>query len=103
MSPSLSRGRVCITTYAGSIFCLRQKDGTKLWSTYVKRDAFRYDDDDQFPVDARAGDEESALGLVTGDTPESCAETAAAGQGPELRRRAYSGEKLSISGRFAER
>ena len=42
-SPSLADGRVCITTYAGSIFCLRQRDGTKLWSTYVKRDAFRYE------------------------------------------------------------
>ncbi len=42
-SPSLAEGRVCITTYAGSIFCLRQRDGEKLWSTYVKRDAFRYE------------------------------------------------------------
>ena len=42
-SPSLTRGRVCITTYAGSIFCLRRSDGTKVWSTYVKRDAFRYE------------------------------------------------------------
>ena len=42
-SPSLARGRICITTYAGSIFCLRQSNGTKLWSTYVKRDAFRYE------------------------------------------------------------
>jgi outer membrane protein assembly factor BamB len=42
-SPSLAEGRVCITTYAGSIFCLRQRNGEKLWSTYVKRDAFRYE------------------------------------------------------------
>ena len=42
-SPSLAQGRVCITTYAGSILCLRARDGTKLWSTYVKRDAFRYE------------------------------------------------------------
>ena len=42
-SPSLAEGRICITTYAGSIFCLRQKNGEKLWSTYVKRDAFRYE------------------------------------------------------------
>ena len=34
---------MCITTYAGSIFCVRQRDGRKLWSTYVKRDAFRYE------------------------------------------------------------
>jgi outer membrane protein assembly factor BamB len=42
-SPSLAGGRVCITTYAGSIFCLRRTTGAKLWSTYVKRDAFRYE------------------------------------------------------------
>ncbi len=42
-SPSLTRGRVCITTYAGSILCLRRSDGTKVWSTFVKRDAFRYE------------------------------------------------------------
>jgi outer membrane protein assembly factor BamB len=42
-SPSLAEGRVCITTYAGSIFCLRQRTGEKLWSTYAKRDAFRYE------------------------------------------------------------
>ncbi len=42
-SPSLADGRVCIDTYAGSIFCLRQHDGQKLWSTYVKRDSFRYE------------------------------------------------------------
>ena len=42
-SPSLADGRVCITTYAGSIFCLRQRTGEKLWSTYVKRDTFRYE------------------------------------------------------------
>ena len=43
-----------------------------------RRDAFRYGDDDQFPVDARAGDEERVLGVVTGDAPESCAEATAA-------------------------
>jgi len=42
-SPSLSGNRVCITTYAGSIFCLRASDGRKLWSTYIKRDALRYE------------------------------------------------------------
>jgi outer membrane protein assembly factor BamB len=42
-SPSLAEGRVCITTYAGSIFCLRQRDGHKLCSTHVTRDAFRYE------------------------------------------------------------
>lgn len=42
-SPTLTGGRVCITTYAGSIFCLHARDGHKIWSTYVKQDAFRYD------------------------------------------------------------
>ena len=42
-SPSVWGDRICITTYAGSIFCLDRRDGTKLWATYVKRDAFRYE------------------------------------------------------------
>jgi outer membrane protein assembly factor BamB len=42
-SPSVYRNRVCITTYAGGIFCLRRTDGHKIWSTYIRRDAFRYD------------------------------------------------------------
>jgi outer membrane protein assembly factor BamB len=42
-SPSIWGNRICITTYAGSIFCLDRRNGTKLWSTYVKRDAFRYE------------------------------------------------------------
>ena len=42
-----------------------------------RRDAFRYGDDDQFPVDA-AHEPGETLGLVVGDTPESCAETTAA-------------------------
>jgi len=42
-SPSLSGNRIFITTYAGSIFCLRASDAHKIWSTYLKRDAFRYD------------------------------------------------------------
>ena len=42
-SPSVYGDRVCITTYAGSIFCLRAQTGEKIWSTYVRRDAFRYD------------------------------------------------------------
>jgi outer membrane protein assembly factor BamB len=42
-SPSIAEGRICITTYAGSVFCLRRATGEKLWSTYVKRDSFRYE------------------------------------------------------------
>jgi ATP-dependent helicase/nuclease subunit A len=41
-----------------------------------RRDAFRYGEDDQFPVDSIETND--ALGLVTGDTPEACAETTAA-------------------------
>jgi ATP-dependent helicase/nuclease subunit A len=52
-----------------------------------RRDAFRYGEDDQFPVevtsdvtcDATSGPVSSTpLGLVTGDTPDACAETTAA-------------------------
>jgi len=32
-----------VTTYAGGVFCLDRITGHKQWSTYVKRDAFRYD------------------------------------------------------------
>jgi outer membrane protein assembly factor BamB len=32
-----------VTTYAGGIFCLDRVTGRKLWSTYVKRNAFQYD------------------------------------------------------------
>ncbi len=42
-SPSIWGNRVCITTYAGSVVCLRKSDGSELWTTYVKRDAFRYE------------------------------------------------------------
>ena len=40
-SPSISGNRIVITTYA--IFCLRASDAHKIWSTYLKRDALRYD------------------------------------------------------------
>jgi outer membrane protein assembly factor BamB/O-antigen ligase len=42
-SPSIYGRRLCVTTYAGGVFCLDRRTGRKLWSTYVKRDAFRYD------------------------------------------------------------
>ena len=41
-----------------------------------RRDAFRYGEDDRFPVDGVEPNE--ALGLATGDTPDACAETTAA-------------------------
>jgi ATP-dependent helicase/nuclease subunit A len=40
-------------------------------------DAFRYDEQDRFPVDA-ASPPDDVLGLVAGDTPEACAESTAA-------------------------
>jgi len=36
-------GRVCVTTYAGSFVCLDRRTGREQWTTYVKRDAFRYE------------------------------------------------------------
>jgi outer membrane protein assembly factor BamB len=42
-SPSVYGRRVCISTYAGSIFCLRRTDGKRLWRRYIRRDAFRYE------------------------------------------------------------
>jgi len=41
-----------------------------------RRDAFRYAEEDQFPVDRNLG--EAPLGLITADTPESCADATAA-------------------------
>jgi outer membrane protein assembly factor BamB len=42
-SPSVYGSRVCISTYAGSIFCLNRRSGERIWSTYVQRDALRYE------------------------------------------------------------
>jgi outer membrane protein assembly factor BamB len=42
-SPSVYGRRVCISTYSGSIYCLDRRTGERLWSTYVRRDAFRYE------------------------------------------------------------
>ena len=44
-----------------------------------RRDAFRYDEEDRFPLEGAALEAASdAIGCVTGDTPESCAEITAA-------------------------
>jgi ATP-dependent helicase/nuclease subunit A len=51
--------------------------GRDLQKFEQRRDAFRYDVDDQFPVEDER-DVAAALGLVTADTPEECAEAAAA-------------------------
>jgi outer membrane protein assembly factor BamB len=34
---------VCVTTYAGSFVCLDRRTGVERWTTYIRRDAFRYD------------------------------------------------------------
>ena len=44
-----------------------------------RRDAFRYDEEDRFPLEGVAFEPASdAIGLVTGDTPEACADITAA-------------------------
>jgi ATP-dependent helicase/nuclease subunit A len=43
-----------------------------------RRDAFRYGEDDCFPVDGQASGTDRPLALVTGDSPDVCAETTAA-------------------------
>ena len=42
-SPSIFGKRLCVSTYAGSVFCLNRLNGRKYWSTYVKRDLLRYE------------------------------------------------------------
>ena len=42
-SPSVFGGKVCVTTYAGSFVCLDRRTGKEQWTTYLKRDAFRYE------------------------------------------------------------
>src|SRR5258705_559299 len=42
-----------------------------------RRDAFRYGDDDRFPLDGTDAMADHPLGLITGDTPEACADTTA--------------------------
>ena len=37
-SPSIFGRRICVSTYAGSVFCLDRSNGKKLWSTYVRRE-----------------------------------------------------------------
>ena len=73
-SPSLSGNRVCITTYAGSILCLRRIDGRRQWITFVKRDSFRYEsfyasastDGERLYTIARSG-KILALAVTTGE------------------------------------
>ena len=42
-SASVFGGQVCVTTYAGSFVCLDRQTGRERWTTYLKRDAFRYE------------------------------------------------------------
>jgi ATP-dependent helicase/nuclease subunit A len=43
-----------------------------------RRDAFQYEEEDRFPLDGAAVEASDAIGLVTGDTPETCAVVTAA-------------------------
>nr|MBA3433590.1 PQQ-like beta-propeller repeat protein [Actinomycetota bacterium] len=73
-SPSVFGGRVCAGTYAGSIVCLDKDTGRELWTTYSRRDAFRYDsfyasassDGDRLYSVARSG-RVIALDVTNGD------------------------------------
>ena len=47
--------RICITTYAGSIFCLNRLNGHKLWIRYISRDFARYESFYASAVDRRRG------------------------------------------------
>jgi outer membrane protein assembly factor BamB len=42
-SPSILGNKIFISTYAGSVFALRRSDGHRIWNTYLKRDALRYE------------------------------------------------------------
>ena len=42
-SASIWGNRICVSTYAGSVFCLDRRNGRKLWSTYIKRNTFSYE------------------------------------------------------------
>ena len=42
-SASVFGGQVCVTTYAGSFVCLDRRTGEERWTTYLKRDVFRYE------------------------------------------------------------
>jgi outer membrane protein assembly factor BamB len=42
-SPSVFGNKVCVTNYSGAIGCFNRRSGRRLWITYVKRDAFRYE------------------------------------------------------------
>ena len=58
-----------------------------------RRDAFRYAEEDQFPVDTKPG--ESPLGLITGDSPEACADATAAEIARLLETEAIVGDKTT--------
>jgi len=42
-SPSVFGNQVCVTNYSGAIGCFHRTTGARLWVTYVKRDALRYE------------------------------------------------------------
>jgi outer membrane protein assembly factor BamB/O-antigen ligase len=42
-SPSVFGNKVCVTNYSGAIGCFHRRSGRRIWVTYVRRDAFRYE------------------------------------------------------------
>jgi outer membrane protein assembly factor BamB len=42
-SPSVSEGRVCITSYSGLIICLHAGNGQRIWAVAVRRDVVLYE------------------------------------------------------------
>jgi outer membrane protein assembly factor BamB len=42
-SPTVVGNAVCVTNYAGAFVCLDRRTGSERWTTYLKRDPFRYE------------------------------------------------------------
>jgi outer membrane protein assembly factor BamB len=42
-SPSIVGSSVCVTNYSGAFVCLNRRTGAERWTTYLKRDPFRYE------------------------------------------------------------
>jgi outer membrane protein assembly factor BamB len=42
-SPTIVGESVCVTNYSGAFICLDRRTGAERWTTYVKRDPFRYE------------------------------------------------------------
>jgi outer membrane protein assembly factor BamB len=42
-SPTIVGESVCVTNYSGAFICLNRRTGAERWTTYLKRDPFRYE------------------------------------------------------------